>query len=170
MKKRGKNKKNPVRLNGIGTGTVQEQIKFLKEAVEILENKVHNDCVNSAVMYYRDQLIAKATQAELQFKHVAELKHLNLKFQHRIDYVRGHRIEKVYYADFCDTKNKLVFKIDGGYHDTPEQIKADNLRTRRLRAMGYTVFRITNTDIFQGKTSAFLYNAYRSVGIDILHR
>lgn len=62
--------------------------------------------------------------------------------------------------DFLDRKNKFVFEIDGKYHDSPEQRKRDYYRTLDLKKLGYTVYRITNEEIFSGNTTAFLYRIY----------
>lgn len=148
---------------------LKEELEEVKRRVETLEDIQHNICVDGAVKNYRNNLIENATEAELKFKRIAELKHLKLEFQYRIDYLthNGTRIKKVYYADFCDTRNKLIFEIDGKYHEDKHQVALDLKRTRALCKMGYKVFRITNEEIFSGKTSAFLYRAYLSIGIDI---
>lgn len=162
-----KPKKKQTKKTCSNTSYLLERIEELKEEIQLLEDISHNNGVDGAVQYYRDKLVEKATPAELQFKHIAELKHLNLKFQYRINIVKGHRILKVYFADFCDTKNKLVFEVDGGYHTTKEQIKSDKTRTLQLQKAGYKVFRITNEEVLSGKTTAFLYKAYKTMGIQI---
>lgn len=144
---------------------IQRRIAELQDEIDLLENVQHNNGVDGAVKYFRDKLIERATPAELKFKHIAELKGLKLRFQHRIDIVRGRRIEKVYYADFCDVEHKIIFETDGGYHSTPEQQKLDILREKNLKKAGYKIFRISNEDVFNGKTCKFLYDAYKSVGI-----
>ena len=50
---------------------------------------------------------------------------------------------------------------------TPEQKKKDWLRTRDLAKAGYKVFRISNEDVVNGKTTSFLVNAYKKVGITL---
>lgn len=151
---------------------IDAEITMLREERDNITNEIHNLYADGAVEKFRDALVESATAAELKFKHIAELKGLNLKFQHKIEtYVKGsNRINKIYFADFCDTKYKLVFEVDGGYHTDPKQKKLDDIRTRNLRKSGYKVFRITNDEIFEGKTSAFLYNAYKTIGIDITHK
>lgn len=146
---------------------INQKIEELQQEIQTLKDIAHNTCVDGAVKYYREKLIENATPAELKFKHIAELKHLNLKFQYRINILSGDRIEKVYYVDFCDTKNKIVFEIDGGYHTTKNQIKSDSFRTKQLTKSGYKVFRISNDDVMNGKTTMFLYNIYKSIGIKI---
>jgi Protein of unknown function (DUF559) len=49
-------------------------------------------------------------------------------------------------VDFLVPELDLIFEIDGGYHDTPEQKEKDRERDRRLRKLGYKVVRIANDD------------------------
>ena len=44
-------------------------------------------------------------------------------------------------------KRKLVIELDGGGHDTAEQARKDELRTKNLESMNLTVVRICNLDI-----------------------
>ena len=72
-----------------------------------------------------------------------------------------------YIVDFLFRKSKLVVEIDGEYHDTYQQQKKDLQRTKDLCREGYKVFRITNAEVFAGKTTEFLYKAYLSIGVRI---
>ena len=147
-----------------------KQIKDAEKELEELHDYEHNDGVDGAVKHFRDELVSRATPAELKFKNVIELKRLNIRFQYRINIMcrGGRRIKKVYFADFCDTKNKLIFEIDGEYHNDEDQIVKDSIRTKDLNNAGYKVFRITNEDVMNGKSTSFLYKAYKSIGINIL--
>lgn len=149
--------------------TINSRIKELEEEISILKDIQHNSGMKGAAMEINRKLLEKATPAELKFKHIAELKHLNLKFQYRIDiiYKNSRRILRFYFADFCDVKNKMIFEIDGEYHLTEAQQKKDLKRTRDLVKMGYSVYRITNQEVMEGKTTSFLYKAYLSKGIKI---
>ena len=52
-----------------------------------------------------------------------------------------------YIVDFvCRAKN-LVIEIDGGQHNTDENIKYDNERTQYLESRGFKVIRFWNNDI-----------------------
>lgn len=144
------------------------KIKELEEEIQLIKDAQHNWGVDSAVKHYRKRLIEGATKAELKFRQIASAKGIDLQFQFRINYIKGTRVARVYYADFCDVKNKIVFEIDGEYHNTEEQKRKDAVRTRRLMAMGYKVFRIANKEIEEGKTTAFLYSCYKKCGINIL--
>lgn len=52
-----------------------------------------------------------------------------------------------YIADFMDTDTKIIIEVDGEYHNTPEQIYYDNLRTDYLNKHGYYVMRFKNEEI-----------------------
>lgn len=117
----------------------------------------------------RKQRLEEMTSAELKFMHIAQLKGLKLVPQYLINiYSKNkYRIERFYFADFCDPKNHIVFEVDGDYHFTEDQIKRDKQRTKDLVKAGYKVFRITNEDVFAGKTTEFLYKTYTSLGLEL---
>ena len=107
--------------------------------------------------------------AENKFYKIAKAKKLHLQRQFKINIIRkkdGY-IERFYFADFCDVTNRLIFEVDGGYHFTEEQHKKDNKRTNDLKRMGYKVFRISNSQIKNGKTTQFLIDCYKKIGINI---
>lgn len=117
--------------------------------------------MNSVANYYVEKLKKNATKAELKFYEIVSRKKLNLKFQYRIDILDANaRIKQFFIVDFCDVKNKIIFEIDGDYHNSPEQIKKDLYRTKLLNKLGYRVFRVSNADVFVGKTTQLLYAAY----------
>ena len=146
-----------------------KRLRELQEEIEEVKDMQHNQGMNAAVRPFQQELRERATSAELKFMHIAQLKGLHLKFQYKINIMckNGRRIRKFYFADFCDSLHKLIFEIDGEYHDTYQQQKKDLQRTRDLCREGYKVFRITNAEIFAGKTTEFLYKAYLSIGIKI---
>ena len=53
-----------------------------------------------------------------------------------------------YIVDFVCLEKQFVIEVDGEYHDEIEQQEADTLRTKDLNAMGFTVIRFTNKEIF----------------------
>lgn len=147
---------------------LNNRLKELKEEIEAIKTVQHNAGMSGIAKEINKELKDRATPAEVKFKEIAKLKNLNLKFQYRINiYSKNGRIRKFYFADFCDTRHRLIFEIDGEYHNTVEQAKKDKQRTRALIKAGYKVFRITNTEVLAGKSTNFLYHAYKSVGITI---
>ena len=50
-------------------------------------------------------------------------------------------------VDFVSLTNQLVIEIDGGYHYTPEQQQADQMRTRILTELGFREIRFTNEEV-----------------------
>lgn len=148
------------------------RIRELEAEIQMIKDEMHNNGMNGAAKPIQEKLLENMTSAELKFQHIAKLKGLNLKPQYKINIFNKDksRIEKFYFADFCDIKNKLIFEIDSDYHFTEEQQNKDLKRTKDLVKAGYKVFRLTNDDVFDGKTSSFLYKAYLSIGINILKK
>lgn len=146
-----------------------ERLKELKEEIELIKDIQHNNGMKGAAKSLQkernDDL--KRTHAEKIFAEIAKLKHLKLKQEYRIDIISGRRIARFYFADFCDPYNKIVFEVDGEYHKDPKQQKKDKRRTRDMMRMGYKVFRITNEEVFNEKTTEFLVKTYLKLGIKI---
>lgn len=138
-----------------------KSIKELKAEIARLEKKNHNTIVKNTAKQYREELLEKMTAAELKFQHVANLKNIELIPQHIIyKSIQGY-IKRFYIVDFIDPINRYIFEIDGEYHNDLEQIEKDNLRTKDLKNLGYKVFRISNEDVYNGLTTAFLYKIYK---------
>ena len=109
---------------------------------------------------YRKDLLSRMTNAEHLFQRVASSHGIYLEPQHIIYIMEGNTIVKFFIADFCDRKNKYIFEIDGGYHDTKRQQRNDTKRTLLLEDKGYRVFRLSNKDVYQGKGVELLNNIY----------
>jgi very-short-patch-repair endonuclease len=54
-----------------------------------------------------------------------------------------------YIADFTCPAAKLIIEVDGATHSTPEELAYDARRTKYLENKGWTVIRVTNTDIYE---------------------
>lgn len=52
-----------------------------------------------------------------------------------------------YIVDFVCLEKELVIEVDGGYHSEYKQMEKDELRTERLRELGFSVIRFTNEDV-----------------------
>ena len=63
-------------------------------------------------------------------------------YEFRRQYVIGE-----YIVDFVCRKKKIIIEIDGGQHNTPEEIIYDKKRTEFLNSRGYKVIRFWNGDI-----------------------
>ncbi|MDR0795148.1 MAG: class I tRNA ligase family protein, partial [Tannerella sp.] len=59
---------------------------------------------------------------------------------------REHIIDQ-FVVDFVCLSNELIIEIDGGYHNAPEVIEADQLRSQILNELGYRVIRFTNEEV-----------------------
>ena len=64
----------------------------------------------------------------------------NFKFR------RQHIIDE-FIVDFVCLDRMLVIEVDGGYHNDPEVLEADKLRTELLEELGYKVIRFTNEEV-----------------------
>lgn len=146
-----------------------KRIKELQNEIRLIKVKQHNSGMNGMAKRFQKDIHLTETEAENRFYEIAKKKKLRLKRQHRIDIVRKEDgyIEKFYFADFCDTLHKIVFEVDGDYHFEKEQIRKDKKRDKDMKRMGYRVFRITNEEIYLGKTTQFLINCYKTIGINL---
>ena len=57
------------------------------------------------------------------------------------------KIIDCFVVDFYCAEARLVIEIDGSGHHTAEARQADDRRDAKLKGMGYTVLRYSNTDI-----------------------
>ena len=131
--------------------------------------ELHNRLMHIIARDIRRELRDNPTEAELVFEKEAKSIGIKLKSQYRIDVPSkdSSYIKCFYFADFCDVDNMIIFEVDGGYHNEKAQIRKDERRTRDLRRLGYSVFRITNKEVFLGKTREFIYKAYLDRGIKL---
>jgi len=95
---------------------------------------------------YAQKLRLNMTPAEIEV--VQWLKHYNINFKPQIPIFTG---KHWYIVDFVIKagKRKVCIEVDGGYHLIPEVKKEDKERDKQLHKLGYTVFRITNKDVFK---------------------
>ncbi len=80
------------------------------------------------------------TQAESHLWNFLRSRALGVRFR------RQYIIEN-YIADFVCLSKNLIVEIDGGYHSTEEQQKADATRTSRLQELGFREIRFNNEDV-----------------------
>jgi valyl-tRNA synthetase len=59
---------------------------------------------------------------------------------------RQHVIDE-FIVDFVCLSKKIVVEVDGQYHNDPEVVEADKLRTDLLNDLGYQVLRFTNEEV-----------------------
>lgn len=138
----------------------RRSIKQLQAEIKGLKRKQHNANMNNIAKDFQKSLLERMTPAELKFKHIAELKNIKLECQYKIDIKYKGIIKRFYIVDFCDLINKVIFEVDGGYHNTKEQKEKDYYRTRDLKALGYRVYRITNEEVYKGLSTSLLHKVY----------
>jgi leucyl-tRNA synthetase len=88
----------------------------------------------------RKYLRNNSTIAERMLWNHFKNKQLGVKF--RRQYGIGY-----YIADFCCPRKKLVIEVEGGVHDSEEQIYYDRERKQTIEDLGFTVIRFNNEDV-----------------------
>ncbi|MBE6748789.1 MAG: endonuclease domain-containing protein [Ruminococcaceae bacterium] len=77
-----------------------------------------------------------------------------------------------YIADFYCHKLKLVIEIDGGQHNSDENLIYDKIRTEYMNEFGYKVLRLSNNDITYDFKNVSVYildyckNKCKQLGLD----
>lgn len=112
---------------------------------------------------FRLELLEGMTYAEKRFKQACDYLGLKLECQFIVYLYKGRLIDKFYIADFCDPINKIIIEVDGKYHYTQKQKIKDKDRDYDLSRLGYKVFRISNTQIYNGKVLPFLFKVYKNI-------
>ncbi len=82
------------------------------------------------------------TEAENVMWELLRNNQLGIKFR------RQHPIE-AYIVDFVSLQGKLIVEVDGGYHETEEQKKYDEMRTKTLNQIGFYVIRFSNDEVIK---------------------
>lgn len=83
----------------------------------------------SIINEFREGLVENATKSEIAFKAILDKLKVKYNFQHKFASIQF----KCYIADFYIPNQRIVFEVDGGYHNTKEQRKKDATRTKDLR-------------------------------------
>jgi very-short-patch-repair endonuclease len=86
------------------------------------------------------QLRKKMTESESKLWAFLKEQPFGYKFR------RQHPIH-IYVLDFYCHKLKISIEVDGGYHNSKEQIVKDLKRSRYLESMTITEFRFTNAEV-----------------------
>ncbi|MBD0849640.1 DUF559 domain-containing protein [Maribacter arenosus] len=82
----------------------------------------------------------QTTEAERILWEQLKTKQLGVKFR------RQHVIDE-FIVDFVCLSKKIVIEVDGAYHNTPSQLEADEIRTKILKDLGYSVIRFKNQEV-----------------------
>ncbi len=109
-------------------------------------NEIHRKYQTAKPSAYRllkqNQLERKkqTTEAERILWEQLKTKQLGVKFR------RQHVIDE-FIVDFVCLSKKIVIEVDGAYHNTPSQLEADEIRTKILKELGYSVIRFKNQEV-----------------------
>lgn len=83
----------------------------------------------------------------VMIKHLSDL-HYKFKFQVPVIYNPiNNKTPKGYILDFVLTDYSIVIEIDGTWHGSKEQQKADRQRTKKLEKLGYHIIRFWNSQV-----------------------
>jgi len=69
-----------------------------------------------------------------------------------VKFLRQHPVLD-FIPDFVCIEKGLIVEVDGGYHTEQPQMREDEIRTKRLSAMGYKVIRFTNEEVLNDTDS-----------------
>ena len=108
-----------------------------------------NQKMNSQLLQFAKSMRHAATDAEnLLWQLLRAKRFMNLKF-------RRQQVIEPYNVDFYCHEIGLVIELDGGQHGTDDAVEYDAERTKFLEALGLTVVRYWNHDVF-GRTDVVL--------------
>jgi very-short-patch-repair endonuclease len=98
-----------------------------------------------------EELVNKATKAEISFARLLENFDIGYKFQYAIE---NRKKNVVYIVDFFTNLygQKIVFEIDGDYHLERKQFLKDKERDDFLRRKKYIVLRFSNDKVYNCKS------------------
>ena len=87
-----------------------------------------------------------------------EQKLWNIIRNHKFNNLKFKRQQPIgkYIVDFLCKDIKLIIEIDGGQHNTPENILTDAQRTQFLQSKGYKVIRFWNNEIDNNLEGVYL--------------
>lgn len=89
---------------------------------------------------HQEERKKQTTEAERILWERLKTKQLGFKFR------RQHIIDE-FIVDFICLSKKMIIEVDGEYHDTPLQFEADEMRTKILNDLGYSVIRFKNQEV-----------------------
>jgi very-short-patch-repair endonuclease len=90
--------------------------------------------------FFARQLRKRMTKAEvILWVHLRRIPDAHFRKQHPIGQ---------YIADFACVSAKLVVEVDGATHGSEEERDYDRTRDAYMHELGWTVIRVTNTDVY----------------------
>ena len=96
---------------------------------------------NSENLIFAKEMRSNMTKEEAKLWNIIRAKRFHgLKFKRQV--LIGN-----YIADFVCKEKMLIIEIDGGQHNTDENIEYDKIRSEYLNSEGYRVIRFWNNDV-----------------------
>ena len=130
IKEQGKVRRRMKKYDIINSTTTSEKQKHDARLYLWSERKIENDEINTTE--YEKSLFAKLYGVYRK----------RVKKQQRFIVNR-----RVYFADIYMKAYKAVIEVDGGYHNSPQQIEKDKQKDLDLSTLGLLVIRVKNEDV-----------------------
>ncbi len=121
---------------GSSEAVQNEQVKKIKELYKTANPLIYTLLKENAKNHRKQATAAESALWEML--RGKKLEGYKFRRQHVID---------DFIVDFICLYKRLIVEVDGAYHDTPEQIEADNIRTKILEKLGYCVIRFKNEEV-----------------------
>jgi uncharacterized protein YabN with tetrapyrrole methylase and pyrophosphatase domain len=119
----------------------------LSEETKVLDRyRLANPSTYNLLKEYSKENKKKTTEAEAIVWELLRNKRMGVTF--RRQHVIGDFI-----VDFISLNHQLAIEIDGDYHLTPEQQKADQMRTSILSDLGFREIRFSNEEVIAAPTN-----------------
>jgi very-short-patch-repair endonuclease len=107
-----------------------------------MNDDLHKGAYSQLFNYARRNRKSPTRAEAILWKHLRNRKLKGCKFR------RQHPLSN-YVLDFYCSDCLLVVEVDGQYHNSPEQIISDRIRTEALSKLGIEVIRFTNDQVLK---------------------
>ena len=140
-------------LSSVEKERIERMLVYLKEgnyeAVENYFKKLLSDDrstngLEGTANKFSKSLSIRKTNAEKKMEQLLIDLNITFKSQRIVHYGNG---KNFYILDFYLPADKLAIELDGSYHNDPEQIEKDLIRTRTLQEKGISMLRFKNEEM-----------------------
>lgn len=95
---------------------------------------------------YRKTLFVKKLRKNMTSEEIILWKLLRNRYSRGVKFRRQVNIGP-YIVDFLSKEHRVIIEVDGGIHETEDQIHHDITRDTYLNSLGYKILRIKNTEL-----------------------
>ena len=111
---------------------------------KLISGEIKPKCRKDWCVKNREELLKKSTSAECALYRSFSDKLKNRSERQKSFVINNH----IYFPDFYIKSKNIIIEVDGGYHNTEEQIIKDRNRDADFKSKGIETIRITNEDVF----------------------